>query len=276
MSSQATDGSTYTSTHDSTVLEGYIKYRTAVNCCPHLLPVLKPTDSVLDMGCGPGSISVDLASRVPLGHLTGVDLSEKALEKARELAVDKKLTNTTFLTADIYSLPFPDDSFDAIHVHQVLQHVTYPWTAASELRRVLKPGGVLAVTESDLGGCIWSPESPGISLWSAVYPKVQRGNGGEPFAGRVLHTWLLKGGFSRDDMEISSGSWCFATPADVKFWGIETWYHRLQLPEFRKGSVERELCTEDDVQTMYEGWKEWAMSEDAWFSIPHGRVLARK
>lgn len=185
------DGSTYTSTHEDSVLAGYIKYRTATNCAPHLLSVLNASDSVLDVGCGPGSISLDLAPHVALGHVTGVDNSPIAIQKATELAKTMHASNCTFLTADIYHLPFPDASFDKVHVHQVLQHVSNPVDAVVELKRVLKPGGMLAATESDLGGSIWHPDIPGLTLWKDIYPKVQKANGGDAFAGRMLLSLYL-------------------------------------------------------------------------------------
>ena len=77
---------------------------------------------MLDAGCGPGTITLDLAGRVAPGQAVGVDRVEAPLEEARRAAGQRGTSNVTFEIGDIYDLGYPDGSFDVVHAHQVLQH----------------------------------------------------------------------------------------------------------------------------------------------------------
>src|ERR1019366_7351454 len=110
-----------------------------------------PDSHVLDVGCGPGTITADLASRVT--HVTAVEHTSAALDLARaEMA---GLTNVSYVVTDAHALDLPDDSFDVVHAHQVMQHVGDPVQALREMRRVCKPGGLGAVRDSDYRGFTW-------------------------------------------------------------------------------------------------------------------------
>ena len=108
------------------------RWRTAENSAAYLLPQLTPDAQVLDVGCGPGTISVDLADRVPEGSVTGIDAAPGIIEQAREAIGERR--NLSFTTGDVYALDFPDDSFDVVHAHQVLQHLGDPVRALREMR----------------------------------------------------------------------------------------------------------------------------------------------
>lgn len=119
---------TYPSGHHEAVLRSH-STRNATNSCAYLLPHLKSTDRLLDIGCGPGTISVDLATRVQ--EVVGVEpaIAADVLEKAKQYARDENVNNVTFVVGDIHKLPFDDDSFDVVHCHQVLQHAGDPGKA---------------------------------------------------------------------------------------------------------------------------------------------------
>src|ERR1700733_13214929 len=118
-----------------------------IGCAPrktpaaYLLPYLQPGMSVLDVGCGPGTITVDLAARIAPGLLTAVEMTDDALDLARTEARTRGQSNIEFVASDVHALVFPDDSFDVVHAHQVLQHVADPVQALREMRRGGKPGG---------------------------------------------------------------------------------------------------------------------------------------
>ena len=109
------------------------------------MPYLKPGMSLLDCGCGPGTITLGFAEVVSPGRVIGMDVEESQVEIARSNAETVGLSNATFETANIYELPFDDNSFDAAFCHGVLDHLTDPLKALLEMRRVLKPGGVIGV-----------------------------------------------------------------------------------------------------------------------------------
>ncbi|MDH3300657.1 MAG: class I SAM-dependent methyltransferase, partial [Acidimicrobiia bacterium] len=116
---------TYTHGHHPSVLRSHT-WRTVENSAAYLIPHLRPGVSVLDVGCGPGTITADLAERVAPGAVTGIDVAAVIIDQARR---DNQLDNLTFAVGDCYRLSFADDSFDIVHAHQVLQHLSDPVAA---------------------------------------------------------------------------------------------------------------------------------------------------
>src|SRR3954466_12224776 len=123
----------YTHGHGDEVLRAY-RRRTAENSAGYLMRVLRPGLDLLDVGCGPGSITVDLAARVAPGRVLGVDVASAPLEQARGLAA-RAGVQAEFRVGDVYALEADDDSFDVVHAHQVLQHLTDPVAALREMAR---------------------------------------------------------------------------------------------------------------------------------------------
>ena len=152
----------YTHGHHESVLRSH-NWRTAENSAAYLLPLLEPGTALLDIGCGPGTITADLAQRVAPGPVTAVDASARVLAVARAEADRRGLANVSFAEADVQRLDFADDSFDVVHAHQVLQHVADPVQALREMRRVCRPGGHVAVRDSDYRGFVWYPQPPGLA-----------------------------------------------------------------------------------------------------------------
>ena len=169
--------------------------RTAEDSAAYLLPHLEPGLTVLDIGCGPGTITADLAERVAPGRVLAVDQVADVLDVARAEIQRRNLSNVTFATADVHNLEFPDGAFDVVHAHQVLQHVADPVQALREMRRVCRPGGIVAARDADYAGFIWFPRLPALDLWLDLYEKAARANRGEPDAGRRLLSWAMKTGF---------------------------------------------------------------------------------
>jgi 2-polyprenyl-3-methyl-5-hydroxy-6-metoxy-1,4-benzoquinol methylase len=100
--------------------------RTAQDSAAFLLPHIQPHHKILDVGCGPGTIAADLAALVPQGSVIAVDAVESVLQQASTYAASRNLTNISFQTVDANDLPFPDDTFDIVYCHQLLQHVKDP------------------------------------------------------------------------------------------------------------------------------------------------------
>ena len=126
---------TYTHGHHESVLRSHQR-RTAQDSAAYLLPYLEPGLSLLDVGCGPGTITADLAAVVAPGSVTAVDQFADVLNVARAEVQRSNLSNVSFATADVHRLEFPDNAFDVVHAHQVLQHVGDPVQALREMRRV--------------------------------------------------------------------------------------------------------------------------------------------
>lgn len=196
------------------------EWRTAENSAAYLLPTLKslaeqnPQLSLLDVGAGSGTISTSLAKYMPEGRLTATDLSDTILERARDLAKSANATNMTFQQANAYELPFPDDSFDVTHTHQMLAHLGAPVDALRELLRVTKPGGIVAVRETDMQmWCQW-PDLPGLKRSVEVIHQTHEASGGSTTAGRQLLPWALEAGAKRENITQTYGTWCFSAPED--------------------------------------------------------------
>jgi SAM-dependent methyltransferase len=257
--------------HHDSVLRSH-RWRTAENSAGYLLPRLTATARVLDIGCGPGTITVDLAARVPQGEVVGIDAAGDVLELARQETHRRGQSNVRFEVGNAYQLAFADAAFDVVHAHQVLQHLSDPVGALVEMRRVCRPGGLVAARDGDYGGMLWFPEDPELAEWRVLYQRVARALGGEPDAGRRLLSWAHAAGFAV--IEASASSWCYAMPGDRSWWG-QLWAERLTESPFGDRAVEHGLATRPDLGRLADAWLRWAASDDGWFLIPNGEILCQ-
>jgi SAM-dependent methyltransferase len=262
---------TYTHGHHESVLRGHQR-RTAHDSAAYLLPYLNSGLSVLDVGCGPGTITADLAALVAPGLMTAVDESADVLEVARTEAEQRNLSNVSFATADVHQLDFPDDAFDVVHAHQVLQHLPDPVAALREMRRVCAPGGIVAARDADYAGFIWFPQLPALDLWRELYGRAARANHGEPNAGRRLLSWARQAGF--DDITPTGSLWCYATPAAREWWG-GMWADRIVHSRIARDLLDLSLATAAQVEEISAAWRAWAADPDGWIAIPHGEIICR-
>ena len=259
----------YTHGHHESVLRSH-RWRTAENSAAFLLPLLRDGMSLLDVGCGVGTITVDLASWLPNGSVVGIDLPRDLIAG---LQTEHGAGNLRFEQGDVYALAFGDNTFDVVYAHQVLQHLSDPVAALHEMRRVLKPGGLLAVRDSDYGGFVWSPPDPTLDEWMHAYHLVTRRNGAEADAGRLLHQWVHRAGFT--DLAVSSSTWTFQSVEDRQWWG-STWAERAQHSEFARQAVEYGICSTDDLRRLAGAFERWAADPDGLFVLLHCEVLGRK
>jgi len=149
--------------------------------------------SVLEAGCGVGAQTVILASGSPKAPITSVDISEASLAQARKAAAG--FANVTFRQADIYDLPFPDQSFDHVFLCFVLEHLAEPVAALRTLKRVLKPGGTLTSIEGDHGSTYFHPDSALAQRAVGSLVELQARAGGNALIGRALYPLLKRAGF---------------------------------------------------------------------------------
>lgn len=260
----------YTHGHQDAVLAAH-RTRTAQNSAAYLLPRLAAGQRLLDVGCGPGTISVDLAKMVAPGEVVALEREPAVLEEVALLAAERGLANLTTVSGDVYALAFADASFDVVHAHQVLQHLSDPVAALREMRRVTRPDGVVAVRDADYEIMTWYPHEPRLDRWLEIYHAVARANGAEPDAGRRLLAWAHAAGFS--GVEPSASAWVFADPASRSWWG-ETWAQRTVGSGLAGQAVEAGIATADELADVAEGWRTWLDQPDGWFSVLHGEILA--
>jgi SAM-dependent methyltransferase len=257
---------TYTHGHHESVLRSH-SWRTAENSASYLLPHLRPELTLLDVGCGPGTITADLAGRVR--QVTAIDSAPEAIELAR----DNAPSNVTFQVADVHNLGFADASFDVVHAHQVLQHVADPVQALREMRRVCRPGGIVAVRDSDYRAFAWYPEPAELDEWLDLYLTIATSNGGNPDAARRLLGWAQQAGFG--DITATSSTWCFATPDDRAWWG-GMWADRIRDSAIATQAIDGGYATRDQLDRISAAWHAWADAPDGWFSILHGELICAK
>lgn len=265
----------YVNGHQQAVLRSY-SWRTAENSAAYLLPHLRPGLRLLDLGCGSGTITADLAQRVgPEGSAVGVDVEASVLQSAAAHAASRGVVNATFVEGSAYALPFPDGTFDVVHAHQVLQHLSDPVSALREALRVLKPGGFLAARDSDYSCFSWSPRVPGLDAWHALYRRIATKNGGDPDAGPKLAGWAREAGFAAP-VAVSSSTWTFAEEVDRAWWG-GTWAERCTASNFAEQAVAYGFVGGSaDLEELAAAWRTWAADPDGAFFLLHGEVIARK
>ena len=261
---------TYTHGHAESVLRSH-KWRTVENSAAYLLPHLAPGVEVLDVGCGPGTITVDLARYVEGGRVLGLDPAADVVAEAQAAVDAAGVSGVEVRTGDVYALDLPDDAFDVVHAHQVLQHLTDPVAALREMRRVCRPGGVVAARDSIYRAMTWFPLDPRLDRWLEVYCLVAEGNGGEPDAGSRLATWALQAGFG--EVRPAASVWCFAT-ADERAWWGGLWADRITTTRLADQAIERGIASRDELDDLGDAWRAWAATDGAWFAVLHGEVLA--
>lgn len=273
-STTGTLSSVYESSHDPATIRAH-KWCNVSNSAAYLIPHLKPNMEILDVGCGPGTITIDLARYVPQGYVVGVEYANKPLSAARQLAEQQRITNVQFAVADAQDLnKYSDDSFDVVHAHQLLQHVRDPVRALKEMRRVVKPGGIVA--SRDTAAMDWYPRLPELGRWFELRAKVGKYLGGNPDPGPYLHVWAQEAGFARQDICCTATSWCFSNPPERKWWS-DFWTARVMSPQTIEDAVEQGgFCERADLFRIANTWENWGRDENGWFAVTHGEIICRK
>jgi 2-polyprenyl-3-methyl-5-hydroxy-6-metoxy-1,4-benzoquinol methylase len=259
----------YTHGHAESVLRSHAR-RTVADSAAYVADRLVPGVHVLDVGCGPGTISVDIAARVAPGRVLAIDAAAEPLESARELAAAAGLDTITYRTGDVYAIDAPDDTFDVVHAHQVLQHLGDPVAALREMLRVCRPGGVVAARDADYAAMTWYPPDPRLDRWQQIYRAVAHGNGAEPDAARHLLAWAHAAGAGA--VRPSASVWCYATPGDRAWWG-GMWADRIVSSAIAGQAVEGGHADADELRAISAAWREWAEQPDGWFAILHGEIV---
>jgi SAM-dependent methyltransferase len=262
---------TYTHGHHESVLRSHT-WRTAENSAAYLLPHLRAGQSLLDVGCGPGTITTDLALLVAPGETVGLDAAADVVAQAQEHAARLGLDSVRFEVGDLFALGYPDASFDVIHLHQVLQHLSDPVAALIELRRVLHPDGMLAARDSDYGAFTWAPEDRMLDRWLELYLAVTERNGHDARIGPRLLGLAQAAGFA--DVAVSSSTWTYADSEARAWWG-GLWADRVRYSRFAEHALEYGLSDTEELGSIAAAFLRWADSPDAVFVITHVEILAR-
>jgi ubiquinone/menaquinone biosynthesis C-methylase UbiE len=260
----------YTHGHHDSVLRSH-RWRTVDNSAAYLRPHLAAGRLLLDVGCGPGALTVDLARHVPNGRVVAIDRAESVLGEARAAVAASGLP-IEVTAGDVYALQFADAAFDVVHAHQVLQHLSDPVRALREMRRVCAPSGLVAARDSDYGSFRWYPEDPRLDAWLRMYHRVAAHNRAFPDAGRRLLEWARAAGFR--EITISASVWCFATP-EARRWWSDLWADRVTESALAEQALSGGFATREELAGMAEAFRSWGAASDGFWSLTHGELLAR-
>lgn len=265
----------YTQGYSESVLRSHTS-RTAENSAAFLLPHLRADAKVLDVGCGPGTITISLAKYVAQGSVVGVDFSSEVVDQARKRLGDSWAPkNVSFEAGSVYELPFAEDTFDVVYAHQMLLHLEDAPKALREMRRVCKPGGLVACREGDWATTMLYPNSEALELWKTVAGQVFRSTGAEPDAGRRLIEWAMQAGFAADAIEYSSGSQTYAGERDAPWWG-QSWAQRASADDWTTKALATCLATREQIAQIGPAWLQWSQCPHSVYVIVCGQVLLRK
>ncbi|GEK80840.1 methyltransferase domain-containing protein [Agrococcus baldri] len=264
---------TYSHGHDASVVDAHAA-RTVANSAAYLSPLLEPGMRILDVGCGPGSITIDLARRVgPSGRVLGIDASAEVVETARVAAARAGVANVEFRVGDAYEPPAPDaaggERWDVVHAHQVLQHLGEPVAA---LRAWRDAGHLVAAREVVYSATTIHPLTPELQRWRELMVALQGANGGDGDAGARLKAWARAAGCTQ--IETDAETWCFESERGRAFWGGQ-WVERALRSSFAEGTERHGLADARERQAISDAWGAWSRDEDGWMAMLHGWILAR-
>jgi ubiquinone/menaquinone biosynthesis C-methylase UbiE len=232
-----------------------------------LAPHLRSGMRLIDCGCGPGSITVDLARAVAPGEAIGIDLRDDALTQGRTLARERGITNVTFHAASVYQLPYADSSFDAAFACAVLQHLATPLAALKELRRVLKPGGVIGIADGSSTITFRYPTNPILQAWDRLRGLEREYNTGRPYEALALRALLREAGFAR-----TRASGALTTEAGPPAGSLEETRRVAQNHVIRLRGVLGRLAvaqgwaTRAELEQMAESLIAWGEAPDAFYA----------
>ena len=202
-----------------------LRRRTAERNAAHLLPLLTPGMDLLDLGSGPGAITLGLAKAVYPGTATGLDHSPEQVGLAKLAAKVEQVENARFMTGDALDLPFPDNSLDVVHCHGFLMHSPRIREQLSEIMRALKPGGIVSSREMDVPSSFIAPvHESNQGMWEML-GEIISGENADPWMGRHLKTFLANAGF--ENVRAGYDADVFDSPEEVEFlaeflldWGL--------------------------------------------------------
>lgn len=264
----ATTAAEYQPGHHPSLVARHAR-RSAETAAAFFLPFLEPGMRLLDVGCGPGSITSGLAQHVAPGETIGIDPSADVIATARSLA-RATARNLSFEVGSIYEPRFAPGTFDAAFANQVLQHLRRPVDALRQMRLLLAPGGVLGVRAFDWGSAIFYPESEGMRRCLALQFELRRRNGAEPDAGRHLRRWFREAGFGETRITTSTE---FDADAQATRDRAEVFADR---PVLADSALECGLATRADLESFAAAWRAWGSDPDAFSCLSLVEAVAWK
>ena len=232
---------------------------------------LRPGMRLLDVGCGPGNISVGLASAVAPGEFHGIDMKESQVELAITATNDGGHSNARFQVADALYLPFPDNHFDAVHCHLFLMHVPDTMAVLAEIKRVLKEGGILGAREQIYEKNFFEPDIGHLNKIWAMVSGVMDANGGHPDIGKELRARFSDSGFVNVVATGALETW--GSPSETATLAEYVW--NLDGTVVAQ-AISHGIVTKDEWDALREATEVWKEDSAAFAAFSWGECLGRK
>jgi SAM-dependent methyltransferase len=207
------------------------------------------------------------------GRVTGIDIEESQLELAKRNLAAAGVSNVEFQLASVLDLPFPNESFDAVFFHAVLCHVSDPLAALAEAKRVLKPGGLVAIREPDLPGWYLTPADPISERIFDIFAGITESGGGDARLGRRVRTLVHEAGFAEPVGLASCNS--YGDPERARRKG-ELWADLTSESDTSTNAVELGLVTPDELEQIGASLRRLAERPDTMIVEAWGEALGWK
>lgn len=215
-----------------------------------VIPLVRPEHRIIDCGCGPGSMTIDLAELAHRGEVVGVDVEPSQIAIANEAARERHVQNVRFDVATAYDLPFASESFDLAHICALLSNTRHPDRVLREVRRVTRSGGKVCVRAFDLAeGKLFTPGEPLIMKCEELHLRLRREYGQDAGVGRHIGELLKAAGLVDIVVKRSIHE---ATASD--FPAVGKWMADYVLEAWGPKYKEHGWCTEDEVRDMAAAW----------------------
>jgi ubiquinone/menaquinone biosynthesis C-methylase UbiE len=193
----------------------------------------------LDLGCGSGDVTLDIAALIgDGGHVTGLDMDELKVSLAIDAAAQRRLTNITFQVANVNDWQ-DSAAYDFVYCRFLLQHLRRPLDLLQKMWAAVRPGGVLAVEDTDFDGKFCHPPSDAFDFYVRNYVAVLRSHGGDPMIGRKLRAYFAEAGIPTPELNLVQR---VETTGEAKVLSY------LTLEATAESIVEAGLATDDEVK----------------------------
>ena len=268
---QETSTPDYTMGYEDSAVERLSRF-TAETDAAYLMAHLQPGMRLLYVGCGPGNISVGLASAVAPGEFHGIDMKESQVELAITAANDGGHSNARFQVADALYLPFPDGHFDVVHCHAFLMHIPDTMAVLAEISRVLRTGGIVGARESIVENWFTSPDVGNLKNLPMMVSGVLSANGGHPEIGKELRSIFSEAGFV--DIAATGELETWGSPSTIP--AVTGYLLEVLSPKWADTAVAHGLATQQEI----DGWREalltWSELPGAFAAWPWGEAIGHK
>lgn len=256
-----------------TAMDRYMQDRRAGVEAGFLLPYLSDGMSLVDAGCGQGTITVGFAEILSLGQVAGFDLQESHIEFAKNLASSKGVTNTDFRVGDIFEPPFADSSFDVAYANAVLTHLSRPDDALDAIIGLVKPGGLIALRDRGADTVASGSGTEAFMRAAEIRMDVLDATSQNPYGsqriGLVLNTISRKHGLAPLGV---SASWQILPSAHFRAIG----YLKPVPDQIAERAKALGVTTDAELADLVPGFEKWLGDADAFYAVPWFEVVARK